>query len=108
LVSNNTRPFLFYLLLPFRAIRIVATTQTFAAAVVFVWFCLCSLHLFPRRSIKSQITKKNVARRETVLFVLSHLRARAPKLRVVGFFFFVLFFVFFSRQSEKEFILFLE
>lgn len=43
-----------------------------------------------------------------MLFVLSHLRARAPKLRVVGFFFFVLFFVFFSRQSEKEFILFLE
>lgn len=43
-----------------------------------------------------------------MLFVLSHLRARAPKLRVVGFVFFVLFFVFFSRQSEKEFILFLE
>jgi hypothetical protein len=68
-----------------------------------------SVFFFPSFSTqKHQITKKNVARRETVLFVLSHLRARAPKLRVVGFFFFVLFFVFFGRQSEKEFILFLE
>jgi len=55
----------------------------------------------------SQKKKENVARRETVLFVLSHLRARAPKLRVVGLFF-LFFFVIFSRQSEKEFILFRE
>jgi hypothetical protein len=107
LVSNNTRPFLFYpvLLLSFRAIRIVATTN--ATNFCAVSFCLFLLHAEGRHSSITKKKKENVARRETVLFVLSHLRARAPKLRVVGLFF-LFFFVIFSRQSEKEFILFRE
>jgi len=76
--------------------------QTFLQLVSVFVSALSSLSIHEA----SQKKKENVARRETVLFVLSHLRARAPKLRVVGFFFFLLFFVIFSRQSEKEFILF--
>lgn len=76
--------------------------QTFVQLLVFVLRKAAT-----EASQKKKKKKENAARRETVLFVLSHLRARAPKLRVVGLFFFfvMLFFVIFSRQSEKEFIL---